>query len=589
MEEKSEDRLATQEIFGSKHDKPKQLEKMGSAKPRQHDFLWERNICKGSLHVIAGPADSGKTKVAAWIASAVSGNGIPHWPDLSSILRKGLVVICTTNSLDRSKFDLQLRALRSDVENIVYFDLESASSEENLRNLGNALQPLDRTPALIIFDGIPRIDKRLEAKFGLLFAQFAQDHDCAVLVTTTIDDKLASTPSTVVGRLTICNSASVVFVISKINVSEDQQNEEEISGLLRVKSTIGPRDEGFGFEIVTVQAEVNGGMMPAAVLEWNSTHIYGPLAKRKALQVTQKRYTQRYRAANFLREALMRGPMRSDMVIRLGGQAQIPEDTLRRAATDVGVIRRPQPGVGGGRGPDLWSLEGLDHFPEQDANLAGVNRGFVSPGTPPGSGAAFHAHASYQTASHPPVKDLFGAYAHPSQFYSASMQSSAHMRTDPQPPSGYSGVRTNEQTAKVADLWQLGRSWTQVVRPRVNSSHAFPPSQPVFKDSPTEHTQTYNHSAPSMHVIHDFDPTQSSELGGSRATTFAQTAKVADVRQPWQQSMQIVKPAVSDETTPPPPPGETESMHLPDQRKTIGAVRELLEKRAMQALEDAGR
>lgn len=536
--------------------------------------------------MLTGPADSGKTKVSAWIASAVSGGGMPHWPDLSYI-PKGLVVVCTTNSLDRSRFDLQLRALRSDAANIVFFDLEGASPEENLRNLGKALQPFDRAPALIIFDGITRIDRRLEAKVGLLFAQFAQDYDCAVLVTTTIDDKLASTPSAVVGRLAICNSASVVFVISKINFSEDPQDEEEVSGLLRVKSTIGPRDEGFGFEIVTVQVEVDGGTMPAAVLEWNGTHIYGPLAKRKALQVTQKRYTQRQRAANFLRDTLIHGPMRSDMVIRLGGQAQIPEDTLRRAATDVGVIRRSQPGVISGRGPDLWSLQGLDHLPEQSANLTGVSQGLVSSSTS-AAHATFQAATSYQAASHPPVRDLFQEYARP-LFHGASMWPNSRIRPGPQAPSDHSHARTHEQSAKVAEDRQPWQAPTQAVTPMAYSGHALSQSQPPFRAFLTEDALNANGNVASMHATNQMQPTRPSMLGGSQMTTRVQTAKVANVRQPWQQPTQVVKPTASNEATPLSPSGGTEpTLPLSRNERSKVASRDIVNK-ALQAFDDAGK
>jgi hypothetical protein len=582
MEERSEDRLATQEIFGSKNDKPKQLEKMGISEVRPHDFLWERNICKGSLHVIAGPADSGKTKVSAWIASAVSGGGIPHWPDLSNV-RKGLVVVCTTNSLDRSKFDLQLRALRSEADSIVYFDLESASHEENLRDLDGALQAFGRAPALIIFDGLPRIDRRLEAKAGLLYAQFARDYDCAVLITTTIDDKLASTPAAVVGRLAVCNSASVVFVISKISFSEDQQDEEEVSGLLRVKSTIGPRDEGFGFEIVTVQVEVNGGMIPIAVLQWNGTHIYGPLAKRKALQVTQKRYTQRQRAANFLRDALMRGPMRSDTVIRLGGQAQIPEDTLRRAATDVGVIRRSQPGISGGRGPDLWSLQGLDHLPEQSATAAGVSRWPVPTAPHLFPYAPNRTHTVYQPVQHPPVKNLFQEYAYTASSYLANRQPSSHVQPSPSGPSNHAWAGSLGQTAKVAEHWQP-RQFSTHTAPMPHPRQTRPSSQTPIKDAFVAGYPPTSQNIATAHPVTRVQPAPPSTLDDRHVTTHVHTGQSASVQQPRHQTTWTTsREAVS------PPLERARTENLSQGSQALNAVKKILVKKAMQAFEDPGK
>uniref|UniRef100_UPI00403A00A0 hypothetical protein n=1 Tax=Variovorax sp. BK018 TaxID=3450241 RepID=UPI00403A00A0 len=493
------------------------------------------------------------------------------WPD-SSYIPKGLVVVCTTNSLERREFDLQLRALRSDASNIAYFDLASASSEENLRNLGSALQRFDRRPALIIFDGIPRADKRLEAKSGVLFAQFAQDYDCAVLVTTTIEEKLASSPSAVVGRLAICSSASVVFVISKIDFSENQQDEEEAAVLLRVKSTVGPRDEGYGFEIVAVQAELNGKPIPAAVLEWNDTHIYGPLAKRKALQVTQKRYTQRHRAATFLRDILRNGPMPSAAVFRLGGQAQIPEDTLRRAATDVGVIRRAQPGIGGGRGPDLWSLHGHDHLPVQSTNVAPASHPPVSTNVAPAWNPPFYGSTWHQMGPQAPVRDFYREYA---------SAPSSHVSQAPQDRFEHPHRATSRQESKVSEHWQ---PWQHSMPSMAETAgNAGTPIKDFFAGA-----RRFNHAAIGGYAMSQAAPTYRDVAGESRPTTHAQPAKVADVQQPWQQSAHPPRPAASSAIDPHSTSERAEATPSPSQSDPSRAIKALA-KKALQAFEDLGK
>lgn len=452
-------------FFGSK---PKGLERMNSALTRPAHFLWERNLCKRCVHVIAGAADSGKTKVAAWFASTISA-GNKMWPD-QSFAATGMVVVCTRSEIARNSFDLQLRALHSNEDNVRFFIIEGAEFEDNLETLGSSLEQLGQPITLVIFDGIPRVDRRIEERIGGRLAKFSQDHDCAILITTTINEKLASTPQSVVGNLTLCNIASVVFVISKISFSEEQ-DDESVSGLIRVKSTLGPRDEGFGFEIVTVHARVNNGSTPVAVLEWNGKHIYGPLARQKAIQIAPKRHTQRRRAAEFLRHTLMGGAMTSDAVIRLGGQVQIPEDTLRRAATDIGVIRQSQPAMRGGRGPDIWSLPSPDrlHDPNQIHSNSAAHA--YAPVTPMAPRFDYWATAAYLYGHRPPPPPPASAPKPLSDYH----PSSAWLANTEVPSGRFAAVQ--QQAANVAEVRRLWQS-SNTVAPPAQIANSFVGTRP---------------------------------------------------------------------------------------------------------------
>lgn len=84
MQDQNADSNSTNHIFGSKEGKKRsRLREVGSPSVQDGQPIWERNLCRGRLHVIVGPADSGKTKTAGLIASTVataSPNDGP-WPD----------------------------------------------------------------------------------------------------------------------------------------------------------------------------------------------------------------------------------------------------------------------------------------------------------------------------------------------------------------------------------------------------------------------------------------------------------------------------------------------------------------------------
>lgn len=265
------------------------------------------------------------------------------------------------------------------------FSLEEVSLESNLTELEEAINEIATSVALVIFEGLDRSQspRRNGSDPGPQLAEFAHRNDCAVLVTTSITESIARAPNSVVGRLPICRSAAVVFTISNVRFSNDQ--DEGLPSLTRIKSTIGPKDESFGFEIVTMNAVIGDRVVPSAVLRWTGQRTLQSFAKDTSLRVREKRQSQRERAAAFLRVLLSREPMSSASVIHQCALVQLPEDTARRAATDIGVVRHPQ-SFGGRRAPDIWSLPGhpaTGSTAQQPAG--GENPGFGPQGAPPRS------------------------------------------------------------------------------------------------------------------------------------------------------------------------------------------------------------
>ncbi|SDH55921.1 hypothetical protein [Variovorax sp. OV700] len=383
MQDQNPESSSTNHIFGNKEGKKKsRLREVGNPYIQDIQPIWERNLCRGRLHAIVGPADSGKTKTASLIASTVATsppNDRP-WPDGASCYG-GLVVICTSSDYETASFELQLRALQTDLRQVRMFSLDEVSLESNLKELEEAINEIAAPVALVVFEGLDRSQspRRNGMNPGPQLAEFAHRNDCAVLATTTIPESIVKAPNSVVGRLPICGSAAVVFTISNARFSNDQ--EEGLPSITRIKSTIGPKDESFGFEIVATNAIVEGRYVPAAVARWTGQRTLQSFAQDTSVKGRERRQNQRERAAAFLRVLLGGGAMSSASVIQKCALVQIPEDTARRAATDIGVIRQPQ-SLGGRRAPDIWSLPGnsaTGYLAMAQQAAVAANPGFVAP------------------------------------------------------------------------------------------------------------------------------------------------------------------------------------------------------------------
>ena len=337
-------------------------------------WLWPGWLAGGKLHVLAGPAGTGKTTIAINLAATVTTGGI--WPDGSRCHRPGKVLIWSAEDGVADTLIPRLTAAGADLSEILFVkatheadgDSRSFDPATDIPLLVAACDKLADVRLLIVDPIVSAVagdsHKNAEVRRGLQpLADFAERLGAAVLGIThfTKGTKGREPLERVTGSLAFGALARIVLGATK---GEDDQRL-----LVRVKSNIGP--DGGGFNYALEYPDLGGGVIGSRVV-WGAAvdgHARTLLADTEMDSAEDDARSERADAADWLREVLADGPVSAKEIRRQADDAGHAWATVRRAKSLLGVSVEKATFSGGWR----WSL------PKVLTNAEDAQPNWVSP------------------------------------------------------------------------------------------------------------------------------------------------------------------------------------------------------------------
>lgn len=364
------------------------LVRLADVKPEPIRWLWPGRIALGKLTLIAGDPGLGKSFITLDMAARLSrGTG---WPDQLAVAgpRGGVVLLSAEDDL-ADTIRPRLDAARADVSRIVALravqvpDPETGGERSMSFTLSSDLPALERaideTPdcKLVIIDPIsaylgggPRFDSHRNTDVRAVLAPLAElagRRGVAVVAVTHLRKGEGPAMYRAMGSLAFVAAARGVWAVARDK--DDPTDRRRL--FLSVKNNIAGNRDGLAFTL----HDAAGGVPCVA---WNPEPVSVPVddalapksgwgGKRKPGPESEARKL----AAEWLRELLKTGPMKSTQVRDEGRAAGYCWRTLHRAKDDLG-IRPYRERFGGGW---MWKLPkaptGLScQVPQETKNLA---------------------------------------------------------------------------------------------------------------------------------------------------------------------------------------------------------------------------
>jgi putative DNA primase/helicase len=319
--------------------------------PRPVTWLWKDWLAQGKLHILAGAPGQGKTTIALACAATVTIGG--RWPD-GSRCESGNILVWSSEDDPADTLLPRLLAAGADRERCYFVQgaridgevqpfnptRDMAALEEKARAIGGVkLLIVDPVVSAVTGDSHKNTEVRRDLQ---LIVDLASRLDCAVIgISHFAKGGAGGDPaSRVVGSIAFTAVARVVMVAAKVK-GEDG---EESRILARAKSNIGPDDGGFEYHLE--QTEPLPGI-EASRVTWGK-----PVAgTARELLAEQEQADDENRSAvdaaeNFLRQVLADGPTPSSVVKTETASAGVSWASVRRAADELGVLKR--------KGADAW-------------------------------------------------------------------------------------------------------------------------------------------------------------------------------------------------------------------------------------------
>lgn len=338
--------------------------------PAKVDWLWPDWLAKGKLQLLAGPPGVAKTTIAMSIAATCTTGGT--WPD-GTRCDAGNVLIWSGEDDPADTLLPRLLAARA-VQNRAFFVSGSTidgrdTSFDPARDLGRLLEAVQGIGgvSLIVVDPVVNIvsgdsHKNTEVRRALQpLVELAASTGAALLgITHFAKAGQGSDPTQrVIGSVAFGALPRVVLVAAKARSKDG----EPCRILARSKSNIGPDGDGFEYEVRPTTIE--GGIQTIAI-DWGK-RVDG--SARELLADPDQQDTgesnARDGAAEFLLEVLRIDVVPAKVIEAEARAAGISWRTVRRAADDLGVIKRKD-GMSGGW---YWSLPKMA---KKNANLASL-------------------------------------------------------------------------------------------------------------------------------------------------------------------------------------------------------------------------
>lgn len=340
------------------------LTRLADVSPILTDWHWTGYIPAGMLTLLAGAGGTGKSTLAFSFAATVTTAG--HWLDGSRCNTPGNVLIWSSEDDISRTIVPRLIAAGADLNRIA--SVEGTIDERGLNvpfdpamHMDELRQQVRQVPggvSLLIIDPIVSavsgdMHRANDVRRSLQpIVDFAAEQGCAVVGITHFAKNTGGNNTTerVIGSQAFAALARMVLVTAK-----EEESEQRV--FTRAKSNISLDGGGFHYTIQECGIRDGvGGVINTTRVIWGDA-VEG--SSRSILLSVENEETEQSlkkidKAKDFLYGALRTGPVRAKQLIDdAKSQHGISEKTLRRAATDIGIVVEKN----GYQGQSSWDLQ----------------------------------------------------------------------------------------------------------------------------------------------------------------------------------------------------------------------------------------
>lgn len=327
-------------------------------KPTPIMWAWRHWLALGKLHILAGAPGQGKTTLVLAMLATVTIGG--RWPD-GTRADAGNVLVWSGEDDPADTLLPRLMAMGADVARVFFVKGTRLAGEDHtfdpardLVALTSAAEKIGNVRMVMVDPVVTAVTadshKNTEVRRALKpLVDLAACLNAAVVGVSHFSKGSAGRDPTerVVGSVAFSAVARVVMVAAK--AKDEDGRERRI--LARSKSNVGPDEGGFSYSIDQIEVPGHPGIFASRVL-WGEA-IEG--TARQILADAESEDTGRSAkesAVDWLRDFLEGAPILSDQVKAESKEAGLSWATVRRAADEIGVIRRK----GGMNAGWYWSL-----------------------------------------------------------------------------------------------------------------------------------------------------------------------------------------------------------------------------------------
>ena len=326
--------------------------------PDRPEWLWDRWLAVGALHLLVGRQGNGKSTFAAWVVGNVSAGRHSH--GYAGVARR-----CALLSLEEpaERLVARLHATAADLPGVLIFgDMEDFDEEGrpyrrpwrlpgDCSSLENVIS--EQGISLIVLDGLGYSLNGDTHNYGVVgsalsaLAGVAERTGCAI-VGLTHPPKGSSDPATIAIGSTAWTAVARVVWLLGVDPDNEDRRVVQVS-----KSNYKLPDAGLSF-VIGDDDRFDCGYVTGI----QSSHITAEAIAAASVPADEK--TERQEAQEVVRQILADGPMETAELQRLTRSAGISDRTVERARRDLGVKAKPRndPGTGKVSG---WVVELPDH------------------------------------------------------------------------------------------------------------------------------------------------------------------------------------------------------------------------------------
>lgn len=336
---------------GTKEPKPLLINiiSLDTVQPEPIHWLWYQKFALGKLSLIVGDPGLGKSFITLDIAARIS-KGI-FWPDLLGEANpSGEVILLSAEDDPADTIRPRLDAMQADPSKIKYIEsVKQPGGGDRLFNLERDVLNLNRVVKtltscrLIVIDPISAYMGRIDGHSntdvrGLLapLAKMAAQHQIATIAVSHLNKSGGGNPLyRAMGSLAFTAAARAVWTVTKDRADPERRL------FLPAKNNISIDNRGLAYRLIDSR------------VEWDSTPIEATAAEVFMEDEESKKSPKRFKAKEWLRNALKDGPKPVDELKKAADSEDFVWRTVERAKLDCGVQAEYE---GFGNAGKIWRL-----------------------------------------------------------------------------------------------------------------------------------------------------------------------------------------------------------------------------------------
>ncbi len=333
-----------------------------SITPEEIHWLWPHWLAYRKLHILAGPAGTGKTSLLLSIAAIISKQ--KSWPCGHPSDLKKTVIWSSEDSpedtlvprLIANKADLSMIEFVGDIKGKIHRTFDPARDMELLASTINSMNNV----GLVILDPIVSLiatdsHKNSDVRRGLQpVVELAEKNSCAIVGITHLSKGTNGRDPVERINGSVAFGALARVVLIAVKAPSNFNNKEDSRLLVRAKSNIGPDSGGFLYSIKE-RALKDYPKISNTYIDWRE-YVEGEpsdlLSLNKAVNEPEKEIDS---AKEFLKHLLTDSPLYSTQVYELCEDHGYSKATVRRAKKSLGIISHRAEGIAE-NGKWMWKL-----------------------------------------------------------------------------------------------------------------------------------------------------------------------------------------------------------------------------------------